>query len=204
MYMKPVLRWPPSRFRSAAMQHVTNALTRYSKPVTVTCQAIKRNGPVRTFSLFGSICGFKYFEKKIRGSSFFGIRQEYPQPCPVQIRNKNRGHLWACLAALASSNNRKKRKVTLGSRLVSHASTNSAQRCLTSLIGREAVFPTWYEPCMDAEGRFLVYKPCQLITVDKTKLVYFVTNTTLSREKVQKKNSTGTRLKKGHFPVTLL
>jgi hypothetical protein len=43
---------------------------------------------------------------------------------------------------------RQKRKVTLGSRLVSHASTNSAQRCLTSLIGREAVFPTWYEPCI--------------------------------------------------------
>ena len=36
----------------------------------------------------------------------------------------------------------KKRKVTQGSRVVPHLSTNSAQRCLTSLIRREAVFPT--------------------------------------------------------------
>ncbi len=43
---------------------------------------------------------------------------------------------------------KQKRKVTMGSRLVSHASTNIAQRCLTSLIGREAVFPPWYEPCI--------------------------------------------------------
>ncbi|KAF6771994.1 hypothetical protein AHF37_09402 [Paragonimus kellicotti] len=27
---------------------------------------------------------------------------------------------------------------------VTHASTNRAQRCLTSVIGREPVFPTWY------------------------------------------------------------
>ena len=54
----------------------------------------------------------------------------------------------------------KKRKVTLGSRLVSHASTNRAQRCLTSLIGREAVFPTWYEPCMEHEVMFLNTNPC--------------------------------------------
>ncbi len=72
-------------------------------------------------------------------------------------RQKTRSPLGG-LAALASSefsNNReKKRKVTLGSRLVSHASTNSAQRCLTSLIGREAVFPTWYEPCMERRAQF--------------------------------------------------
>jgi hypothetical protein len=43
---------------------------------------------------------------------------------------------------------RKKRKVTMGSRVVSYLSTNIAQRCLTSLIGREAVFPPWYEPCI--------------------------------------------------------
>ena len=49
---------------------------------------------------------------------------------------------------------RKKRKVTLGSRLVSHVSTNNAQRCLTSLIGREAVFPPWYEPCMERGAFF--------------------------------------------------
>ena len=82
---------------------------------------------------------------------------------PSTKSQKKRGHPWACLAALASSNKGKKRKVTLGSRLVSHASTNSAQRCLTSLIGREAVFPTWYEPCMNVRCRFFVYKPCQSI-----------------------------------------
>ena len=50
---------------------------------------------------------------------------------------------------------RKKRKVTMGSRLVSHASTNIAQRCLTSLIGREAVFPPWYEPCIHTSDTFV-------------------------------------------------
>jgi hypothetical protein len=49
----------------------------------------------------------------------------------------------------------KKRKVTLGSRLVSHVSTNNAQRCLTSLIGREAVFPPWYEPCIQDGALFV-------------------------------------------------
>jgi hypothetical protein len=49
----------------------------------------------------------------------------------------------------------KKRKVTLGSRLVSHVSTNNAQRCLTSLIGREAVFPPWYEPCIQVGALFV-------------------------------------------------
>ena len=46
----------------------------------------------------------------------------------------------------------------MGSRLVSHASTNTAQRCLTSLIGREAVFPPWYEPCMTIEVTFASMK----------------------------------------------
>ena len=30
------------------------------------------------------------------------------------------------------------------SQAVTHPSTNQTQRCLTSLIGREAVFSTWY------------------------------------------------------------
>ena len=39
---------------------------------------------------------------------------------------------------------RKKANNTWGSHLVTHDSTNQARRCLTSVIGREPVFSTWY------------------------------------------------------------
>ena len=47
---------------------------------------------------------------------------------------------------------RKKKKIansTRCSQAVTHPSTNRARRCLTSVIGREPVFSTWYGRCRE-------------------------------------------------------
>ena len=44
---------------------------------------------------------------------------------------------------------RQKDNSTRCSQAVSHPSTNRAQRCLTSVIGRELVFSTWYGRCRE-------------------------------------------------------
>ena len=41
------------------------------------------------------------------------------------------------------------------SQAVTHPSTNRAQRCLTSVIGRELVFSTWYGRCQRQRAVFL-------------------------------------------------
>ena len=46
--------------------------------------------------------------------------------------------------AMRRAGPKKKACNTRYSQPVTHASTNRAQRCLTSVIGREPVFPTWY------------------------------------------------------------
>ena len=43
------------------------------------------------------------------------------------------------------------------SQAVTHPSTNQAQRCLTSVIGRELVFSTWYGRCQELVGENSVY-----------------------------------------------
>jgi hypothetical protein len=45
---------------------------------------------------------------------------------------------------LAASNKQKEAYDTAYSQAVTHPSTNAAQSCLTSVIGRELVFSTWY------------------------------------------------------------
>ena len=51
------------------------------------------------------------------------------------------------------------------SQAVTHPSTNRAQRCLTSVIGRELVFSTWYGRCRKSSfnhwlqiGKFSIHK----------------------------------------------
>lgn len=53
-------------------------------------------------------------------------------------------------------------KDTRGSQAVTHPSTNRAQRCLTSVIGRELVLSTWYGPCRSTN------KKTQLLSFPQT------------------------------------
>ena len=46
---------------------------------------------------------------------------------------------------------------TMYSQAVTHPSTNMAQCCLTSVIGRELVFSTWYGRCQECEGMHTLY-----------------------------------------------
>ena len=50
------------------------------------------------------------------------------------------------------------------SQAVTHPSTNRAQRCLTSVIGRELVFSTWYGRCRE-KGSNLGIKTLVIIAV---------------------------------------
>ena len=51
----------------------------------------------------------------------------------------------------------KKDNSTRGSQAVTHPSTNRAQCCLTSVIGRELVFSTWYGRCQEVTRPFPLY-----------------------------------------------
>ena len=44
---------------------------------------------------------------------------------------------------------------TAYSQAVTHPSTNAAQCCLTSVIGRELVFSTWYGRIQECDVRFV-------------------------------------------------
>ena len=61
---------------------------------------------------------------------------------------------------------------TRGSQAVSHPSTNLTQRCLTSVIGRELVFSTWYGRCREMRwklGNLLSSAPsCWLKKIENT------------------------------------
>ena len=46
---------------------------------------------------------------------------------------------------------------TWGSQAVTHPSTNQAQCCLTSVIGRELVFSTWYGRCRESGVNWWLY-----------------------------------------------
>ena len=51
------------------------------------------------------------------------------------------------------------------SQAVTHPSTNLAQCCLTSVIGRELVFSTWYGRCREIEAEFALHVPLSMYNV---------------------------------------
>ncbi len=55
----------------------------------------------------------------------------------------------ALVGQAVSKKKQKNANSTWGSQAVTHPSTNQAQCCLTSVIGRELVFSTWYGRCRE-------------------------------------------------------
>ena len=51
------------------------------------------------------------------------------------------------------------------SQAVTHPSTNQAQRCLTSVIGRELVFSTWYGRCRERKANMGLKRQFQSISI---------------------------------------
>lgn len=66
---------------------------------------------------------------KVRGTTYWSI---------YKIKKTNANNIWC-------------------SQAVTHPSTNQTRRCLTSLIGREAVLSTWYGRWQGTHGKLLVW-----------------------------------------------
>ena len=64
--------------------------------------------PLDFFSLFESICGFKYLDIYLEGSLFFGFCLEMSKALPSTKSQKKKRSPLSGLAALASSDKRKK------------------------------------------------------------------------------------------------
>ena len=90
----------------------------------------------RFFTLFSRLYGSRWIVQ-------YNKRQKRAKKCVICEKNEFQNFM---LYAKSRSTYIVKRKAynTKCSQAVTHPSTNSAQRCLTSVIGRELVHSTWY------------------------------------------------------------
>ena len=83
---------------------------------------------------------------------------------PPKTQTKKKKALFPSSSAFpftySPQNNHTKKEAynTCCSQAVTHPSTGQAQRCLTSVIGREPVFSTWYGRRQQTKGFILLYR----------------------------------------------
>ena len=89
----------------------------------------------RFFTLSSRLYGSRWIVKRNK-------RQKRAEKCVIFEKYEFKN----CMLYAKSRKRKEKRKAynTKCSQAVTHPSTNSAQRCLTSVIGRELVHSTWY------------------------------------------------------------
>ena len=127
---------------------------------------------------------WRFFCLSVRGiCAGWGIQERSPDQCLQKQQHKNISARRICdfpyidllrLSAAKSCchcskwSEKENDNSTWCSQAVSHPSTNQAQRCLTSVIGRELVFSTWYGRCQESAA------VCQLfVTLDHLLILIF-------------------------------